>query len=387
MRSRVASTAVVGTLLATLTGVAGGSAQAAPGAAARHVGGQADGFAVVVRGLNNPRQISATPTGGLLVAEAGTAGSHCVPNGDQGQLCVGGSGAISLVPFPALSWPATPVRLVTGLPSVGGPGGVAASGPSSVSAGRLGEFYFGLSGLPPNAIPPDLDTSLAEQFVRVRVPGAPRPLANLLEFETVNDPDQQGPESNPYGMLALPDRVLIADAAGNDILSWRDGRLSVFAVLPNIQDGACAGRPNDNGTTGCDPVPTSLALGRDGSILVGGNGSLSPGAGRVYVLDGRTGQITREIPGLTSVNGLAVGPDGSVYASQLFTQFGATGPDFTTGVVTRIRPDGTRTDLPVPSPAGLAVVGHCLYVSAWSTSPAGGVGLPDSGGQVWRLRI
>jgi hypothetical protein len=105
------------------------------------------------------------------------------------------------------------------------------------------------------------------------------------------------------------------------------------------------------------------------------------------VLDRRTGHILRQITGLTAVDGVAVGPDGSVYASQLFTQFGSAGPDFATGMVTRIRPDGTRTDTPVPAPAGLAIIGHNLYVSAWTASPATGVGVPDSGGQVWRLRI
>jgi hypothetical protein len=37
----------------------------------------------------------------------------------------------------------------------------------------------------------------------------------------------------------------------------------------------------------------------------------------------------------------------------------------------------------------MAVAGHNMYVAAWSTSPAGGLGVPgtDSSGQVWRLRI
>lgn len=385
MHFRVGSVALAGTLLAATIGAVGGSAQAAPQAA--HVKAQQDGWTVVVRGLNNPRQLSVTPMGSLLVAEAGVGGSHCVPGEEGGETCVGATGSISWVPLPSMTRQSDPIRVVTGLPSLAGPAGAAASGPSSVAAGRHGEIYLGLAGLPPEAIPPDLDTSLLGKLARARLPHTPRPIADLFEFETVHDPDQQGVESNPYGALALPEQVLIADAAGNDIVRWRDGRLSVFSVLPNVHDGVCAGRPNQNGTTGCDAIPTGLAAGLDGSIYVGAMSGFTPGLGRIFVLDRRTGQITRQITGLGAVNGVAVGPDGSVYASQLFTAFGPTGPDFSTGKVTRIRPDGTRTDTAVPAPAGVAVIGRNLYVSAYSTSPAGGLGQPDSSGQVWRLKV
>jgi hypothetical protein len=382
--------ALVGTgLLVSFASVAtGDAAQAEPDTASYGKASQS-APTVVVRGLNNPRQISTTPFGSLLVAEVGTGGVTCLPFEEGGALrCIGMTGSISFVPNPSLSRAMTSIRLVTGLLSIAAPNGVAATGASGVST-RHGEIYFVMTSLPPLELPPDLDTSMQGKLMRVRLPGSPQVAADLQAYEIANDPDNQGPESAPYQVLALGDRVLAADAAGNDVLQLRDGRLSTFAVLPNVQDGACAGRPNDNGTTGCDAVPTGLAVGPDGSIYVGGLGGFTPGAGRVYKLDSRTGQIEQEWGGLTAVNGVAVGPDGSIYASQLFTAFGPAGPDFATGKVTRIRPDGTRTDTAVPAPAGLAVVGHSLYVSAWSTSPGGGLGVPgtDSSGQVWRLRI
>jgi hypothetical protein len=278
---------------------------------------------------------------------------------------------------------------VTGLISIAAPDGTSAAGVSGMSARSLADIDFVAVGRPPVDLPPGLDTSILGRLMHTRLGGTPRSTADVQAYENANDPDGQGQDSAAYSVLALRDRVLVVDAAGNDILQLRHGRLSTFAVLPNVQDGGCAGRANEAGTTGCDAVPTGLAAGPDGSIYVGGLSGLVPGSGRVYQLDGRTGRVLRQWGGLTAVTGVAVGPDGSVYASQLFTAFGPTGFDFTTGKVTRLRPDGTRTDTTVPAPSGLAVCGHDLYVSAWSTSPAGGAGVPgtDSSGQVWRLRV
>lgn len=382
MRVRSPSAVLVTALLfAAASGVSGGVAQAASPA---H-----DGPVVVVRGLDNPRQISFTPQGGLLVAEAGTGGSTCYAVDARGDLqCVGDTGSISWVPFASGPRTVAPIRVVTGLTSFASPDGVEAFGPSGVASVGAAGFFFVQPGTPPVALPPGVDTSGLKKLWFTRVPGTPREVADLGAFEQANDPDGQGPDSNPYAVLALPHQVLTVDAAGNDVVRWRDGRLSLFAVLPNVQDGGCAGRPNDNGTTGCDAVPTGIATGPDGAVYVGGFAAGTIGAGRVYVLDRTTGRIIRQITGLTGVNGVAVGPDGSVYVSQLFTAYGPTGLDFTTGEVTRIRPDGTRTDIAVPGPGGLAVRGHDLYVSAWSVSPAGGIpGQPGTDGQVWRLRI
>ncbi|MFG2043007.1 ScyD/ScyE family protein [Dactylosporangium sp. NPDC048998] len=240
------------------------------------------------------------------------------------------------------------------------------------------DIRIALVDVPRVAVPDSIDKSTYGKLLESRWLGKPKVVADISGFEYAHDPDGQLAESNPYSLLALPGRMLIADAAGNDILQWRNGQLSVFSVLPNTVSGYCAGLPNDNGTVGCDPVPTGLAVDRDGSIYVSGLGNFSPSSGRVFKLDGRTGQILQTWDGLTGVAGIAVDRHGSVYASQLFAN-----------TVTRIDRDGTRTNIPVPFPGGLAVAGDSLYVSAYSTSPESGLGLPDvdSSGQVWRIRI
>jgi hypothetical protein len=344
---------------------------------------------VVVRGLNNPRQLSLANDGSLLVAEAGRGGDMCIPVGN-GETCLGTTGAISRVRFPAFKRNTDPVRIVTGLLSGAGRNGASATGSNGVGAGSFGRIYVPMVDAPKAALPPELDASTFGMLLRARAYGTTRIVADVAGYESDHDPDGQGAETNPYAVLVLRDRILIADAGGNDIVQLHNGRLSTFAVLPNIQDGSCAGLPNGNGTTGCDAVPTSLAVDRNGDIYVGAFSTLGNlGTARVFKLGACTGEIEAVYTGLSTVTGVAIGRDGSIFASQLVTAFGPNGPDFTSGKVTRIRPDGTRTDTAVPAPAGLAVAGSHLYVAAWSIAPASGLGLPDtdSSGQVWRLRI
>ena len=94
--------------------------------------------------------------------------------------------------------------------------------------------------------------------------------ANISAYEQANDPDGMGVDSNPYAVLALKDKVLVADAAANTVFEVdRHGEVSVFHVFPNIVNDVTT-TPNDDGP-GYDPtpefpgahfVPTSLAEAR-----------------------------------------------------------------------------------------------------------------------------
>ena len=90
------------------------------------------------------------------------------------------------------------------------------------------------------------------------------------------------------------------------------------------------------------------------------------------------------------MTGVAVDNNGSLYVSQFeATEAHPINPQ-AVGVVTKIACNGKRTNVDVPFPAGIAVDRwHNVYVSAFSGSPASGLGVPgiDTSGQVWRLRI
>src|SRR5262245_22231257 len=152
---RIASLAAVG-LIATLGVVA------APAAGA-HADGSQEAVTVIADHLNNPRGLSPAPDGGLYLAEAGAGGGTCVPGGPEGTTCLGLTGSLDLVSTDGVQ------RIITGLISASGPGGVGAEGPVSVSRGPDGTFFaqFGLSSheVPPaGAIPADLRDAALAQF-------------------------------------------------------------------------------------------------------------------------------------------------------------------------------------------------------------------------------
>ncbi len=100
----------------------------------------------------------------------------------------------------------------------------------------------------------------------------------------------------------------------------------------------------------------------------------------------RDGHTLKMWTGFSTVTGVAVGQDGSLYVSQLFALSAHPGPP---GVLTRVQ-GSHRTNVDVPFPAGVAVDHeNNIHVSAFSISPDTGGGIPgiDSSGQVWRLRF
>src|SRR5262249_30656122 len=99
------------------------------------------------------------------------------------------------------------------------------------------------------------------------------------------------------------------------------------------------------------------------------------------------GHVRRIWHGFTSVTGLAVGWDGTLFVSQLFGEESNPPNPMIQGVLTRISPSGTRTDMDVPFPTGLALDRKNLYVSVFSIAPGTGLGVPGTSGQVWRIPL
>jgi hypothetical protein len=386
--------ATIRPFVAGLALLVGASVLAAPAAAAAATPGPV----VVVSHLNNPRELSLVSNGILLIAEAGKGGNVATTTSPDGSAQgLGYTGSVSAVFVPQLAHNQQPLRIVTGLLSSAqatdsdqGPAGSGATGPDGVAAAGFGHIaviettFF--DATPAAAKPFDGHLLTARPF------GPVTPSADITGYEVAHDPDGQGVDSDPYAVIAFNGGWLVADAAANDLLTVdKRGAISLFHVFPNVTVGPCSDPSIQDppGFPGCNFVPTSMALDAQGHVWVGGLSSLMPGAAQVVELSSDGTQVLQTLTGFTAVTGLAFNRAGDLYVSQLFADETAPALPIIQGVLTKIS-NGTRMNMDVPFPAGIAVdhQGN-VYVSAYSILPDTGAGIPglDTSGQVWRLRF
>ncbi|MGH2794301.1 MAG: ScyD/ScyE family protein [Actinomycetota bacterium] len=147
------------------------------------------------------------------------------------------------------------------------------------------------------AIGPDAAWGLgADQILyRAEFGGAPEAVADIAAYqETDPDPfDQEDnpTESNPYGLLALPDGdALVVDAAGNDLLRVTpDGDITTVARF-DVEAVSTDHFPPEAGfppTIDAESVPTAATLGHDGFVYVGElkGFPFRPGSSRIWRVD------------------------------------------------------------------------------------------------------
>lgn len=361
-----------------------------PSAAGAQTRGHHERLTIVASHLSNPRGLSPAPGGGLYLAEAGSGGKVCVPGGEQGQTCIGKTGSFDLVTRHGVK------RLVAGLISGSGPGGVAAEGPVSVSAGPYGTLY-GQFGLNSHAVPPKgkipaylRAAALARLGHLVRV--APY---SIRDVSAVGDQDwtwtnthrylapKDFPDANPNAVLYSHGHRYVVDAGANILVDVdRHGTARVLAFF-----GVPRGSQSDS-------VPTCLARGPDGALYVGEllGGSHAPGHARIWrVVPGHAPKVWAT--GLSTVQGCGFGRDGAFYATEFQVAGLSEGPGGNpAGDVVRIDRWGQRTHLGVGKlfyPSGFAAGSDgAIYVSNCSIAPATGMGpkLCPSGGQVVRIQ-
>jgi hypothetical protein len=341
------SALVIGAGMALVFGLLGSSvgAEDNPAPTADPAGGEA--WTVVADHLNNPRQI-AVDGRTLYVAEAGTGGDQCIGEGED-QTCIGFTGSVTRVRDDRVR------RVQTGLLSIGSPeGDVVGIDAVALKRGALFGVMTSTCAVPLDSLPPEVTAQLGKVLhlfggtdqIAVGDPGS---------FECQNDPDGQGPDSDPYGIAARGKTLYVADAAGNDIVSVLEGNTSLETVL----------------STDSQPVPTSLAFGPDGALYIGTlNFEAGPGGAAVYRYDPETGDLSVYASGLTAVTSLAFGHGGTLYVTEWTTGFGPDGP-LPDGDVVAI-PWGGGTDGrqvigtgTLHFPTGVAVIGSKLYVSNW----------------------
>ena len=318
---------------------------------------------VIASGLNNPRGIDIGPDGRIAVAEAG-------------------AGRIARIR------PGSVTTLVGGLPvaeieegEYSGAVNVALTGTATVHV---------LVG----AGPQDQDSRFGS-YLRTGRPS--RAAVDIMAYQ-VTDPDPMDLEgfpedSNPYGIATVGNgKVLIADAAGNDLLLVNaKGRVTTVATIP--PEPTSTGHlpiPDLPPMLPAESVPTSVAVGPDGYWYVGElrGFPFTPGASRIWriapwargaVCDtDTTDGCQLYLDGFTSVTGLDFGPDGSLYVVE-FIKGGVAnlflGGDIT-GALIRVH-GGQRHELAegeLTTPADVAIGRDgTVYVTNMSVMPNGEV--------------
>jgi len=278
-------------------------------------------FTIVTAGLASPRGLTFGPGGRLYVAQAGSGGH---------------TGKITEITDAWTSAPA--VRdVVTGLLSIPGenPGefvgvdGISALGNGNIAAIMAESQASG-------------EESPAGHLLQVNTGGRWRDVANVGDFNYAWSVDHQDlapndfkpGDSNPYGVLAVPGGVYVTDAGTNTLNFVKsNGDISILAYFPNNEIA--------------DATPTCVAKGPDGALYVGtlalADSIVRGPSATVYRVDPSQAKpddlntvLTLATPwatGLYPINGCAFGPDGTFYASQLFTHWA---PGFAAGDVVKI---------------------------------------------------
>ena len=309
---------------------------------------------VLVEGLNNPRGIAAGGAGSVLVAESG--------NGKLTLVEPRRRGAPMVRTFATL-----PVDPETG------------NGPTDVAFKSLNKVWAVLSG------PPEETGGDFGRLVRLNRKGKVVESIDIAAYQVGDpDPDDQEDlpeESNPNGLALLPGGgVLVADAAGNDLLKV-DTRRNITTVArfkPELVPWP-AGLPFPGPVEPGEPfpaesVPTAVAIGPDGAWYVSElKGFPFPqGASRIWRIEPgasarpaipanpNVGQCRTVGTGFTSVIDLAFGRDGTMYVLEIVKN-GLLGVEVfgepPIGALWAVR-GGTKTELAtgtLMAPGGVAV--------------------------------
>lgn len=339
---------------------------------------------VVARGLDNPRQLSFTRSGDLLVAESGEGGtSSCQSGPEGGTVCFGTTGAITKV-----SSRGRQSRILTGLPSLADQTtGGSATGPSDVAADRHGlTVLIGLGGTPEKRAALPAAGRRMGTLVQTSNGRSYRTVADLAAWEGANNPIEDV-DSNPVGLLAENGRYVVADAGGNTVLGigHRGGIRQLAAFESRLVDAPpFIELPPGVTQIPMQAVPTSVAArGDDGAYYVSQlTGFPFPkGAANIYRIDPRSGRVTVYAAGLTNVTDLAF-RGRTLYAVQLATDGLLNGP---IGSVVEVRRGGqSPADHSVvagglPAPYGIVIRGRDAYVTTHSNE--------KNTGEVVRIRL
>jgi hypothetical protein len=350
-------------------------------------------FSVIADRLNNTRGLSFSLDGYLYITEAGTGGNGaCIPpvSGQGGDLCYGTSGQVLKIE----NGQAKPV--LTGLPSIALADGTGAGGPRDIQFDGAGKPYILVGyGADPTFRDRNLgNTTLGKIITPDFQTNSWTTVADLANYELLNNPDGGDLNSNPLGFYIDGDRLVAVDAGANNLLSVKtDGsNLQALTVFPQEiltnpvfpSAGTPSNEPNQVPTSTAAPpsqlpiqvVPSSVVKGLDGAYYVSQfTGFPFPeGGAKIYRVDSE-GKATVYADGFTQLTDLEFDTAGNLYALQYANQSAWKG-NFD-GSLIKIANDGTRKTIlsgnGLESPNALTIgTDGAIYISNRSDRPGQG---------------
>lgn len=331
---------------------------------------------VVASGLDNPRGLAMQGNAKLYVAEAGRGGSGSCAAGPEGTVCFGTSGALTQVDLARNMQ----TRVVTGLPSVADPDGSNAVGSVGVSLLNPNDvdIIIGYGGNPANRV--STFGPQAEHLgwlMHGAIGKGFRYTTDVSAYEGTANPNGGEVDTDPYAVLRLFGKSIVADAGGNDLLQVQDGNVTTLAVFPDrMVDAPPFMHMPPGAQMPMQAVPTSVVQGPDGAYYVGQlTGFPFPvGAANVYRVPANGGAPTVYASGFTNIISIAFGKDGSLYVLEIAKNGLLSGDP--TGALIKVAPDGTKTEIAsdgLVSPGGLVIAPDgTFYVSNHGTAAGAG---------------
>lgn len=335
-------------------------------------------YTVVADGLHSPRGLAFGPGGVLYVAEAGLGGGNVQDGAKPGY---GHSGAIDAIDGAATGSPSVRT-VIDGLASLGESelGMVNVVGIDGLSVHGNGNI-MGIMALSRDGT--GIPDPLIGELVKVTPGGALKRIADVGGYNYAWSAGHASlsprdfPDANPYGVLAKAGRTYVVDAGTNTLnVVLRNRRIRTLAYFP---DNALADSTPTCVTQGPDgalyigtlALQDSLASGPSAKVYRVDLSQVDPTSDATV-----TSVATVWADGLWPVAGCAFGADGTFYASELIAGFGPQGPVGDVVAIPFGHPD-QHTQLTggaLSWPGGVAVGpdGH-VYVSNMSTSADGQV--------------
>ena len=270
-------------------------------------------LSVVADGLVQPRGILATDQG-LYISEAGAGGDGpCITLGSGNEGCVGESSALTVLDEAGQN------RLIEGVSSLVEETGEGI-GIHDIAVDDEGNIYavVGL-GADPNFrddLGPEGET--LGWVIQIHDDGGYTPIADLAEYERVNNPDgADHPDSNPYGVAWDGQDLIVADAGANNVLRVSlDGDIEVVAVLPPRMVPSPPFIPGDE--MPMESVPTNVAVGPDGNYYVAELTGFPfvAGEANIYQIT-PDGDVSVFSDGYTNLGDLAFDANGNLWALEI----------------------------------------------------------------------